>query len=61
MVNISNLAVSRAILQMIPDIVFFYSLKQKSNTKLAKICPSSITPLGQMPYKTRSNKPLHDG
>ena len=61
MVNTSNLTVSRALLQMVPDIVFFYSLKQKSNTKLAKIGPSSIPPLGQMPYKTRSNKPLHDG
>lgn len=61
MVNISNLTVSPALLQMVPDIVFFCSLKQKSNTKLAKYGPSSIPPLGQMPYKTRSNKPLHDG
>ncbi len=60
MVNISNLSVSHALSQMIQALVFFYSQKQKSNTKLAKYGQSSIPPLGQMPYKTRSNNTSTD-
>ena len=61
MVKPSNLTVSRAISQMVPAKVFFYSLKQKRNTGLAKCGPLSIPALGQMPYKARSNKPSHEG
>ena len=61
MVNQSNLKVSRALSQMFPAKVFFYSLKQKSDTKLAKYRPFSIPALGQIPYKARSNKPSHQG
>lgn len=57
MVNASNLSVSQALSQMVPSSVFFYSLKQKSNTQLAKSGPLSIPALGQMPYKARSIKP----
>ena len=60
MVNASNLSVSQALSQMVPYPVFFYSLKQKSNTQLAKYGPSSIPALGQMPYEARSNKPSHE-
>ena len=60
MVNASNLSVSQALLQMVPYPVFFYSLKQKSNTQLAKYGPFSIPPLEQMPYEARSNKPSHE-
>jgi hypothetical protein len=61
MVKPSNLTVSRAISQMVPAKVFFYSLKQKRNTGLAKYRPFSIPALGQIPYKARSNKPSHEG
>ena len=61
MVNATNLSVSQALLQMVPYPVFFYSLKQKRNTGLAKYRPFSIPALGQIPYKARSNKPSHEG
>ena len=54
MVNHSNITVKKAMSQMLIIAVFFFSLKFKINTQLAKKDFFSIPALGKQPYKTRS-------